>query len=263
VKFTRRKLTEKNQTVAVERLFPGGAAKLPVKPDDVLPDSTSPYGPCPRCGRLSNFTPQANGPVTYNDSGYVEGPGGGVQRLYDEQLSILECQGCRQNVVVIEEQYVGGRRKRDGGNSGTVEWRGIHWWPTPGMRPANPDVPATVGDAIAEGTRCLAVQAPRAAAVMFRGAVGQIVTERGSANAQNKRDLYSQLKQMADDGDLIPTLAEWAHQIRILGNAGAHPNELDPVTLEEAEDLARLIGALVEYLYVTPAKVQRARNRRP
>lgn len=238
--------------------------QLPRKPDEALPDSTSPYGPCPRCGRLSNFTAKGNAPVTY-DGGATMGLGGTQHEpTYDERLTVLQCQGCDQNVVVIEEQYVGGRRTRDGGTrSGLQEWRGVHWWPTPGMRPGNPDVPAAVSEAVAEATRCLAVQAPRAAAVMLRGALGQIVVDRGSPEAQKKPNLASQLKQMADEHSLDKTLAEWASHVRTLGNAGAHPNELEPVTIDEAHELSRLMAALLDYLYVMPANVRRARQARP
>jgi hypothetical protein len=67
---------------------------------------------------------------------------------------------------------------------------------------------------------------------------------------------------MAVDGDLDRTVADWDDHARLLGNAGAHPNELDPVTLNEATELSRLITALVDYLYVMPARVRRARGQR-
>ncbi len=199
------------------------ADQMPRKSDEELPDSSFPYGPCPRCGRLSNFTAKRIAPVTFDTTGaYFHDASGVAERPHDEQLSVLECQGCRQNVVVIEEQYIGGRRKRGGGHSGVVQWRGIHWWPTPGMRPQDPDIPADVAEGIAEATRCLAVRSPRAAAVMFRGALGQVVTSRGSEVAKGKANLAGQLAQMAADRDLDPTLADWAAHIRVLGNAAAH-----------------------------------------
>ncbi len=237
--------------------------QLPKKSDDVLPDSTSPYGPCPRCGRLSNFTVEGRGPVTYTDQ-MVVGQSGRTERLFDEQVSILRCNGCGQNTVV-EEEYLGGVRRRDGGNSGLCQWRGVRWWPTIGMRRGDPDVPQRVSDAISEGARCVAVKrskAPRAAAVMYRAAVAEIVTDRGSPASQAKGSLADQLKQMANDGDLDRTTADWADYVRIVGNAGAHPNELAPVTLEEVEGLGRLINVIVDYLYVHPARVRRARGSR-
>ncbi len=233
--------------------------RLPAKPDDVLPDSTDLNGACPRCGRQSNFTLRGRSPLTYDGKGYTVRQDGRREPTYDEQLSVLQCQGCQQNIVVVEQKYVGGVR---GGRGGDVQWRGVHWWPAAGMRPVDPAVPEGVAEAVSEGVCCLAIRAPRAAAVMFRGALGQIVSDRGSPTAQARRTLAAQLQQMATDGDLDRTLAEWADHVRLLGNAGAHPNELDPVTLDEAEDLSRLINAMVEYLYVMPARVQRARGRR-
>jgi hypothetical protein len=236
---------------------------LPPKPEHELPDSTFPYGPCPRCGRASNFDVKGTAPLTFDDLGtYALSADGRRERLHDEQLAVLQCQGCRQNIVVVEEQYVGGRRKRDGGRSGSVQWRGIHWWPNLGMRTGDPDVPPGVASAIAEAERCLSANSPRAAAVMFRGALAEIVTSRGSEAAKAKSSLAGQLKQMAADGHLDATLADWADQVRLLGNAGAHPNELEPVSREEAEDLSRLMNALVEFLFIYPARVQRARRGR-
>jgi hypothetical protein len=208
------------------------------------------------------LSPGRKAPVTYNGN-TVTSAHGGSERDCDERVSILECHGCGQNVVVVEEKFIGGVAVRDGGSSGAIEWRGIHWWPTPGMRPSDPDLPAAVADAVAEGTRCLAVRAPRAAVVMFRGALAEIVANRGSPAAQGKHSLAGQLKQMADDGALDSTLADWTDHIRVLGNAGAHPSTLAPVSVDEADELVRLLTSLLEYLYVMPARVRRARAARP
>lgn len=235
---------------------------LPPKPADALPDSTEPNGPCPRCGRVSNFGRVGSLPLSFNSSVLI-GPDNKSMRDHDEQVTVLGCPGCNQGVVVIEEKYVGGRAARSGGNSGVIQWRGIHWWPSPGMKATAPDIPAAVGEAMAEGTRCLAIQAPRAAVVMFRGALAEIVTDRGSATAQGKHSLAGQLKQMGSEGALDNTLADWADHIRVIGNAGAHPNTLAPVSIKEAEELARLLASLLDYLYIMPAKVRRARSGRP
>jgi hypothetical protein len=246
-------------TVAAERI---NLQRLPEKDVDTPPDSTFPDGPCSRCGRQSNFTVIGVAPLTYDAHGYAQNRDGSRERIWDEQISILQCQGCGQNMIVVEEQYVGGRRRRDGkAGGGAVQWVGTFWWPAPGTT-ADPAVPKAVADAIAEGIRCLLVRSPRAAAVMFRGAIGQIVTHLGSAEAQKQRNLAGQLKQMAVDGALNVSLAEWADTVRVLGNAGAHPNELEPVSQQEADELARLITSIVEYLYVVPARVKRARDGR-
>ncbi len=88
------------------------------------------------------------------------------------------------------------------------------------------------------------------------------VTDRGSDAAKKKGNLYGQLAQMSQDGALTNDLADWAKQIRTLGNAGAHPDHLETVTTAEASDLSRLTNSLLEYLYRVPARLQRSRNAR-
>jgi len=64
---------------------------------------------------------------------------------------------------------------------------------------------------------------------------------------------------MSQDGSLHPSLVDWAREIRLIGNAGAHPDALDPVSDEEATDLARLCRQLLHVVYEVPARI--ARNR--
>lgn len=223
-----------------------------------LPDSSEPWGECPRCGRVSSFTNVGNAAVTYSYERFV----GGSAPDVDEQVSILRCQGCSQNVVVVEEVYLNGVPRRLGANSGSLTWRGMHWWPSPGMQPGNPDVPTDIADAIAEGVRCLSATAPRAAVVMFRSALALIVDERGSAAAKAKPNLYQQLKQMGVDKDLDGSLADLADHVRVIGNAGAHPSTLDPVSLDEATEVADFIAHLTQFLYVMPARVAQSKANR-
>jgi hypothetical protein len=49
----------------------------------------------------------------------------------------------------------------------------------------------------------------------------------------------------------------------LVGNAGAHPDELEQVDQAEAADLARLCRHLVTVVYETPARIRRARQQRP
>ncbi|MGD9986336.1 DUF4145 domain-containing protein [Pseudonocardia sp.] len=192
---------------------------------------------------------------------FFDGPNGRTPDHF-QQVSILTCGGCHNNVIVVEDKYTGGQLSRDRPGGGLIEWRGIHWWPSPGMNASDPDVAAAVADAIAEGTRCLAVQAPRAAVVMYRGALAEIVQDKGSASAKGANSLCAQLKRMADEGDLDKTIFEWASEVRVVGNAGAHPSTMDAVSQDEAAELLRLIRSITEYLYVNPARVRRARSAR-
>ena len=78
--------------------------------------------------------------------------------------------------------------------------------------------------------------------------------DKGSDEAKAKGDLKDKVKQVADGG-LTATLGSWLDHVRLYGNAGAHPDLFGDVSLDEAEDVARLTETLIELLYVTPARI--------
>jgi hypothetical protein len=98
---------------------------------------------------------------------------------------------------------------------------------------------------------------------MFRGMLGAVVRDKGGEAARQASKLVQQLKAMEQEGTLHPSLVEWAAEIRLVGNAGAHPDELEPVDQAEAADLARLCRDLITVVYETPARIRRARQQRP
>ncbi len=129
------------QSMAREDPFGSG------RDSDRLPDSSDPSGPCPRCGRPSNFTLRGRAPVTYRTDVYLAAPVEGDRRIADQQLVVMECAYCEQNIVVIEEELHDGER---GKKSGKVSWRGLHWWPPPSGGTLGPDVPQTISQAFDE-----------------------------------------------------------------------------------------------------------------
>jgi Domain of unknown function (DUF4145) len=224
---------------------------MPERDPDGLPTSTDPSGPCPRCGRTSNFS-MLYGPfaVTFTQ---LDPSGGG--RLAAEEVAVFECSGCRQCTVVVERN-VG----PPGAPARTIE--GIHWWPAPGAADLDPDIPEPVASAFSEGMRALSANCPRAAAVMFRGMLTEVVRDKGSEAVQKASSLVQQLKVMEQEGTLYPSLVEWAAEIRLVANAAAHVDELQPVDQAEAADLSRLCRQLITMVYETPARIRRARRAR-
>lgn len=228
---------------------------------DRLPDSTDPNGPCPRCGRVANFQSCGVAEMTFKHGGYAMNSNGTRERLASQRVAILECSGCNDRIVVIEDELVGGQR---GGRAGTFTWEGVHWWPTPGAQSLGPSVPAKVASAYGEGVRCLSANAPNGAVAMFRAAMTWIVDDKGSEAATGKKDLKDKVKQMVADGGLTATVGSWIDHVRLYGNAGAHPDLFGDVSLDEAKDVGRLTETLIELLYVTPAKIaQRQAERLP
>ena len=235
---------------------------LPRADPDTPPDSSDPSGRCPRCGRTSNFELLGELPVTFGSNvGY--GPGGEYVPDVLDRVSSLRCSGCGQASVVVEEQFIGDHPAREGiQGGGTTRFRGVHWWPSPGSADLDPAIPSTIREAFSEGLRALGARAPRAAAVMFRRTLEAIVEDRGSPAAKEelKKNLAAGLKQMVVDGSLDSSLGEWASEIRLVGNAGAHFDPLDTVDQEEADALAEILRRLLEYVYEMPARIRRSRT---
>jgi hypothetical protein len=231
---------------------------------DTPPDSWDPAGICPRCGRASNFRSLGSVPVTFDLTIGAAGRDGSWGPLVLEQVSALQCYGCRQAVVVVEEEeWVGGHpaRQRVGGG-GAVTFRGIHWWPAPGAVNLDESIPDAVAECFSEGVRCLSAHAPRAAAVMFRRTLEAVVRTSGSTAAVTTLDhknLAAALGVMAAEQTLDPSLAQWAKELRLVGNAGGHLDPLDNVEMSEAEEMSLLARGLFTYLYEMPAKLARSR----
>jgi len=238
----------------------------PTPNPDTPPDSADPTGVCPRCGRTSNFHNLGHLPVTFKDGIVAIGRDGSREPLVLEQVSALQCFGCGQATAVVEEEWIGERRARDGGNSGQISYRGIHWWPPPSAANLDPAIPAQVVDVFGEGLRCLSVRAPRAAAVMFRRSLEAVVRASGSAAAVKTLDdknLASALAVMAKEHALDPTLAQWAKELRLVGNVAGHVDPADNVDMSEAEEMSRLARGLFTYLYEMPARLARGRAASP
>jgi Domain of unknown function (DUF4145) len=216
----------------------------PMAPDrdpDTLPTRKDPNGPCPRCGRVSNFSAELEHPLWL--------PVPMITRVVpgSERAVVLRCQGCRLGTVVIE-------RARDHPND---TWDGVYWWPTPGAGHLDPAVPEGIAEPYDEGMRCLAVKANHAAVVMFRSALYGIVDDQGSEAAKQKRRLGAQLKQMAADHTLHPSLVPWAERIKDLGDIGAHALERGVVVApKQAADLGRLTRQMIRILYEVPASIR-------
>lgn len=161
-----------------------------------------------------------------------------------EAVSVLQCSGCGRGLAVVTDH----------------KGSGIFWYPTPGAGDMDPAVCKEVASCYDEGVRCLSIGAARAAAVMFRSALSLIVKDRGGPRAKSERHLKTALGRMKEDGTLHPKLWEWADHLNQLGNEGAHPEDHDPVTVEEAKGLAMFLRRWIELEYEWPARLERDRE---
>jgi hypothetical protein len=210
---------------------------------DTLPTSRDPSGKCPRCGRVASFDRVRNDQLNTARVGNTSGP--------TEYAVVLRCQGCQDSIVVVEV--------KDAPGHGTPT-HGVMWWPQDHLGDLErvAGVPLDIITSYSEGVRCLAVEAPNAAAAMFRNTIAQIVHSRGSDAAKKKHTLEQAIDQIEEDKTMWEGFGGWAHHVRITGNAGAHGEKFDPVTMEQATDLKDFVREIINFAYEQPARRQRA-----
>ena len=117
-------------------------------------------------------------------------------------------------------------------------------------------LPDHIEQAFAEGARCLAVDCPSAAGVMFRRCVDLMIKDK---HPNVRGSLKAKLDKLFDDGLINQGLKDLADCIREDGNDGAHN---DPLSKADAEDLLEFADRLLTQVYTEPRKLEVARERR-
>lgn len=221
------------------------------EPHEGLPDSYRPSGLCPRCGKQSSFDIAGSLPATF-DSSYTVDHSGKEERGLIDRVSSLICRHCKQGVVVVEEEWVGDHPGKEAKTGGEVSYRGIHWWPIPEAYLSS-DIPDEIASVFAEAAKSLYANCPRAFAVMARKALEAICANKGETSGI----LADRLANLKSKGILQPTLADWAKEVRLIGNVGAHFDPIQTVTMEDAKQLLSFLRELLKYLYELPAELTR------
>jgi Domain of unknown function (DUF4145) len=97
---------------------------------------------------------------------------------------------------------------------------------------------------------------PNACAVL----VGRTLEAACNHEEAQGRTLAQKLNYLAQNGRIPNTLAEMARQLKELRNLGAHDAE-DEVTEEDVPVILDFLEAILEYLYVAPARINAVRAR--
>lgn len=116
-------------------------------------------------------------------------------------------------------------------------------------------VPDGIRSLYAEASKCEHAGAMRAAGVMYRAAVEELVKERGATG----RDLYTKIEALKSSG-LDDDLVDDLHEARLLGNDSIHAGIA--YSAEEVADVAGLIEDASITLYVQPAERSALRDSR-
>ena len=181
----------------------------------------------------------------FSNHGIENGHWGKPEEKKLVQLETLKCQNCFGLISVVPTKG----KVRDE----------IATFPL-AIPSANTAVPAPLAEDYIEGVECLSIGKNKAAACMFRRSLQQVMLEK---QAKGNR-LVDQIRSLAQVGTIPQEIADWADEIRLWGNEGAHPSNdgLDTISNDEALELKDFVERLFEWVYIMPDKVAQSKSAR-
>jgi hypothetical protein len=182
-------------------------------------------GECPHCGVNSYMRPTST---------------------YQEGLQIAttaRCEACKRFVLIVGS--------RNAYNQAIVQMD-VH--PSGSARDSvDPSVPKLVAEDVSEALRCQFIKSYRATVVMSRRAIQTSALDLG---AKGNR-LIDQIDDLFANGKITAPLRDFAHEVRLAGNDGAHPDKdgLSDVTERDAQAIIEFTKEYLHHVYVMPAKL--------
>jgi hypothetical protein len=145
-----------------------------------------------------------------------------------------------------------------GHGSGSMhEYRVLPWHRSTTRHPKH--WPADVGNYWVEARRSIEGKNWTAAGLMARSAV-QLVARVHGATGKN---LKEEIDDLADKGLILPSMKEFAHEVRVLANEGTHPQPGTKGTSEkDAKDVVEFLSFLMTVMYNLPEQIKEYRKRK-
>ena len=107
-----------------------------------------------------------------------------------------------------------------------------------------------------EAVVCLSNKCPKAAVAMFRRSLQSAMINLGANSSMELVDQIKNVKNLTDD------IKDWAHNIRIFGNWGVHPQDdnLKDINIGLAKEVQDFLEEFFNYVYLMPNRVAKARK---
>jgi uncharacterized protein DUF4145 len=190
---------------------------------------------CPHCSRATTTVPRAL-----------------YQTERNRTDTLHTCPGCRQPIIVVVSH-------NDGAPSQNFRIHSV--FPMGKIDDSVPEeIDYPVREDFREAKRCFAVKAYKGAVTMCRRIVQVSAIALGASAGKR---LVDQIDEITAKQVITPTLQRFAHEIRSVGNAGAHPSEdLDEINEEDAKDILEFTDQFLEHVYVMPKKLEKRKAAR-
>ncbi|MFJ8152513.1 DUF4145 domain-containing protein [Streptomyces sp. NPDC094468] len=163
-------------------------------------------------------------------------------------LHLASCQDCGSGLLIAQGI--------DQGAEGEEFTSPVIRWPSPAGS-VGARVPAALRQEYEQARVCYQAQAYTAVAVMVRRTLEGVCTEEGV----KRRTLSQSLSALQEEGKIDQRLVEWAAELRVLGNEGAHYTG-SQVSPEDARDALNLAQAFLDYMYTFSTQFEEFKARR-
>jgi len=198
--------------------------------------SDNPLGmECPHCGvRMSPVHKAAWDQFAYDAAGTGQ----------NRRFGGWACMVCGRPIV---------GETRDDPVQGPVPMEG-RYYPVSDRHPTWPDsAPEGVRQDATAAYRCYAIGEWRASATMARRAIQGACIDKEAPD----RRLEEQIDWLAESDVITQQMRQVAHQLRMGGNAGAHPGKdgLNDVSERDAGDLLTFLDYFMRYVYEIPGRL--------
>jgi hypothetical protein len=196
---------------------------------------------CAFCGEKGNFET-----VQHLER---QKPGGGRKQLH---YDTLKCGHCGNYMFAFWSASSSGH-----GASSVHDYHVLPWHQSTSSYPKH--WPQDVGNYWLEARRSIEGKNWTAAALMARSAV-QLVARSHEAIGKN---LKEEIDNLAAKGLILPSMRDFAHEVRVLANEGAHPQPGTAGTNEkDAKDVVKFLSFLMTVMYNLPKQIDDYRERK-
>lgn len=174
-----------------------------------------------------------------------------------QYIMLFQCQLCGEGIIAklqsstpnAVHQWVSGHANMQGtGGHGSTSL--LRHWPAEVETTAPANAPDNVTSFYLQGMDNLTRRHYDAAGTMFRKSLDTALRR---LDPSGKGTLQQRIDKLPAVIAITPSMREWAHQIRELGNDAAH--EEDPFTEQEATTLQAFTELFLTYTFTLPAMV--------
>lgn len=132
------------------------------------------------------------------------------------------------------------------------------WYPRGPQAQIPSSLPAPIERSLRQAERNFAAKdCEDAAAIMYRRALESAIKDKFP---DAKGTLAARIDKAVTLGGLPQFMSDWAHEVRLVGNDGAH--DLEGVSRVDLEAARGFVDAFLRYLYSLPAMVEERRAKR-